>query len=345
MKTSANVQPLVSVLVPSYQAGPYLGLLIESVLAQTYENWELLILDDGSGDLDHPEVAGRLQDPRIRTFRWQPNRGVSQATRFVMQEAKGEFWCYPGADDLLRPLFIEKRLSVLADHPEVSLVFGKGGQIDAEGGEIWFQLGREMYQRLQSLEDRVIGAEDMLSALLAGNIINTPSILARSRATLPVLLRHSMDWRYCQDWFYWLLLAAHGLNFYYASELLHDYRFHEQAMTQSKATWAWRNVEPALVLLCGLALAAQTSDLAMRWFARHRHELFGNWLVRSARFRRHPEWDTWQARTRCAPVRGWEWPLVAGKALQVHLRRRSARRQGKVLHGLPSVYLSHPIFR
>jgi glycosyltransferase involved in cell wall biosynthesis len=345
MKDSSDHPPLVSVIVPSYQAGHYLGLLIESVLAQTYENWELLILDDGSGDLDHPEVTGRLEDSRIRAFRWNPNRGVSRATRFLMEQARGDFWCYPGADDLLRPQFIEKRLSVLAAHPEVALVFGRGGQIDAQGNEAWFALGRDLYERMQPLEDRVIEAEDMVSLLLAGNVINTPSILARSRPTLAILTRHAMDWRYCQDWFYWLLLAADGLNFYYASEPLHDYRFHEQAMTQSQATWAWRNVEPALVLLCGLALAARSSDLAMRCFARHRHELLGNWLVRSARFRKHPDWEKWQARTLCAQACWWQWPLVVAEALRVHLRRRRLRRQNKVLHGLPSVYLSHRMFQ
>jgi len=72
-------QPLVSVLVPSYHAGPYLALLVETVRAQTYQRLELLILDDGSGDLDHPDVQVVLADDRIRAFRWSPNRGVSQA--------------------------------------------------------------------------------------------------------------------------------------------------------------------------------------------------------------------------------------------------------------------------
>jgi glycosyltransferase involved in cell wall biosynthesis len=217
-------QPLVSVLVPSYQAGPYLALLVESVRAQTYQRWELLILDDGSGDLDRPDVQDVLADDRIRAFRWSPNRGVSQATRFLMEEARGEFWCYPGADDLLLPQFIEKRLTVLDRHPEVSLVFGRGGQIDTAGKEIWFDLGRKTYDQMKPLEEQVIEAQEMLDLLLAANIINTPSILARSRATLPILTRYQLDWRYCQDWFYWLLLAAHGQLFYYSGEILHSYR-------------------------------------------------------------------------------------------------------------------------
>ncbi|MCP9929768.1 glycosyltransferase [Cyanobium sp. AMD-g] len=145
--------PLVSVLVPSYQAGSYLSLLVESMLCQSYQRWELLILDDGSGDLDHPDVQEVLADSRIRTFRWSPNRGVSQAFRFLMEEARGDFWCYPGADDLLSPQFIEQRLVVLDRHPEVSLVFGKGRQIDSHGEEIWVDECQKTFDLLKPLEE------------------------------------------------------------------------------------------------------------------------------------------------------------------------------------------------
>jgi len=331
-------QPLVSVLVPSYQAGPYLALLVESVLAQTYQRWELLILDDGSGDLDYPDVQDVLDDERIRAFRWSPNRGVSQATRFLMEEARGDFWCYPGADDLLMPQFMEKRLAVLDRHPEVSLVFGKGGQIDSSGKEIWFDQGRKIFDQMKPLEDRVIEAEDMLNLLLAANIVNTPSVFVRSHATLPILTRYQLDWRYCQDWFYWLLLAAHGQRFYYSCEILHSYRFHARSLTQSPASWAWRNVEPALVLLTGLALASQTAELGLRFYQLHRMELFGNWLVRSARFRLHPSWAKWASLATLADIHFWEWPFLLLSALVIIRYRRICRKGGHVLHGLPSTF-------
>ena len=337
-------EPLVSVLVPSYQAGSYLGLLVKSVRAQTHQRWELLILDDGSGDLDHPDLHDIWGDDRIRAFRWSPNRGVSQATRFLMEEALGEYWCYPGADDLLFPNFIEQRLGLLHRHPEVSLVFGRGGQIDTAGQEVWFDLARKTYEQLKPLENRVIEAEDMLDLLLAANIINTPSILARSRPTIPILTRYHLDYRYCQDWFYWLLLAAHGLRFFYSGEILHCYRFHEQSLTQSPSSWAWRNIEPSLVLLTALALAAQTSELGLRCYQSYRIELYGNWLVRSAKFRDHPSWGRWASLARFAKLRWFEHPKVLFAALHVLRQRRLARRNSQVLHGLPSVYYAHPIF-
>jgi len=332
-------QPLVSVLVPSYQASSYLSLLVKSVLAQTYENWELLILDDGSGDLDYPDVEIVLKDSRIRTFRWFPNRGVSQATRFLMQEARGEFWCYPGADDLLFPYFIQERITVLDHHLDVSCVFGKGAQIDIAGNEIWFDQGRKIFEAMKPYEDQVIEAEAMLNILLSANVINTPSIFARSCATLPILTRYNLNWRYCQDWFYWLLLAGHGQRFYYSGEVLHSYRFHEQSLTQSPASWAWRNVEPPLVLLTGLALAAQTGELGLRYYQRHRLQLFGNWLVRSARFRTHSSWKNWSSLARLANVKWFEWPKVYWLALQVIRHRRIARLHARILYGLPSSFL------
>jgi glycosyltransferase involved in cell wall biosynthesis len=341
---TSSDEALVSVLVPSYKAGDYLALLVQSVLEQSHTRWELLILDDGSGDLKHPEVQALLGDPRIRCYAWTPNRGVSKATRFLMEQVQGEFWCYPGADDVLRPQFIEKRLQTLRDHCDVSLVFGKGGQIDAGGKETWFHVGKNLFDQMKPLEGSVLDAERMLPLLLGGNIINTPSIMARSRATLPILTRYHMDWRYCQDWFYWLLLAGNGLSFFYDGEVLHDYRFHEQSLTNSPESWAWRNVEPALVLLVGMALAATTGEVGIKHYRQCRIELYGNWLVRSAKFRSHPSWSKWSALAGLAQIRPSELPSVVGASIQVFKKRRRARRAARVLHGLPSRYFADPIF-
>lgn len=326
---------LISVLVPTYRAEHYLGILIDSVKSQTFTDWELLILDDGSGDLDRPSVCSHLSDPRIQTFRWQINRGVSEATRFLMKRVTGEFWCYPGADDLLAPSFLERRLVAMETHKEAALVFGKGGQIDANGEEIWFHEGRLTFSAMEPYEDKIIEANQMLELLLTANVINTPSIFARTLHTLPILLRYSVDWRYCQDWFYWLLLAGNGLKFFYSGEILHSYRFHDKSLTQSEESWAFANVEPSLVLLAGLAYASQTGELALKTFQNTRVKLFANWIVRSARFRTHPSYRRWRSLSRLAEIRWLEWPLIAWYGLGIFRIRRQYRINGRPLHGLP----------
>lgn len=334
----ASQQRLVSVLVPSYRAGHYLAHLIESVLYQTYQRWELLILDDGSGDLDHPNVKSLLADPRIRTYRWFPNRGVSQATRFLMEEAAGKYWCYPGADDLICPEFISSRLALLDHHCEVSIIFGKGSQIDSSGSEIWFDEGRRLMEQISSFEDQVIEPDTMIALLLCTNVINTPSVFARSKPTIPVLTRYNVDWRYCQDWFFWLVLAGNGCRFYYSSRVLHSYRFHEESLTQSAQSWAWRNVEPALVLLTGLAVISHNSEHGLNFFRHYRIELFANWLVRSFRFRNDVLWQKWKNLSSVAQIRWFEWPQVVIMTLLVYQFRRWARSKGMVVHGLPSAW-------
>ncbi|QIF02928.1 glycosyltransferase family A protein [Roseimicrobium sp. ORNL1] len=337
---NSNIKNLVSVLVPTYNAGPYLKELVESVKRQDYEEWELLILDDGSGDLKFPGTEECLNDPRIRTFTWGKNRGVSQATLFLMQQARGEFWCYPGADDVLKPAFLSARLGVMNSYPDVALVFGKGGQIDSEGKQVWFDLGMQTFEEMRPLENQLIEPEQMLQILLGGNIISTPSILGRTTATLPILTRYQMDWRYCQDWFYWLLLASGGIRFYYHGEMLHDYRVHQHSLSQSNESWAWRNVEPSLVLLTALHLSAGESSLALSFYERCRHELYANWLVRSARFRKHPSWKRWSSLANLTKIQLLEWPWVFWNVLRVYIKRRRARSQAKVMHGLPSFYSS-----
>jgi glycosyltransferase involved in cell wall biosynthesis len=114
-------RPEVSVIIPAFNAERWLGDAVASVMAQTMENWELLIVNDGSTD-DTCAVAHGFADPRIRVFD-QANAGVSAARNAGITAARGEHICFLDADDVMLPENLATRLHVLKEY-QVDWVFG-----------------------------------------------------------------------------------------------------------------------------------------------------------------------------------------------------------------------------
>lgn len=127
-------EPLVTIAVPAYNAGKTIGAMIESVLAQTYTNWELLIVDDGSSD-NTAEVVRSFSDSRIRLICDGKNRKIAPRLNQLIDEAKGEFFARMDADDRMLPDRVERQLEYLIAHPEVDVV-GGGAIVVDEGGNV-----------------------------------------------------------------------------------------------------------------------------------------------------------------------------------------------------------------
>lgn len=123
--------PRVSIIIPTFNRPNYLRQAIESVLAQTYPDFEIVVVDDGSTD-DTAAVVGSLADPRIVYIR-QENTGRSAARNRGMQEARGEFIALLDDDDLYLPHKLVNQAAYLDAHPEVDLVAGGAQMIDADG--------------------------------------------------------------------------------------------------------------------------------------------------------------------------------------------------------------------
>jgi glycosyltransferase involved in cell wall biosynthesis len=110
---------LVSVVIPTYNYGHFLTETIESVLAQTYRNYEIIVVDDGSTDNTRDRLAPYMD--RIR-YVFQDNQGLSAARNTGIREARGELIALLDSDDLWHPRKLEIQADYLAAHPEVGMV-------------------------------------------------------------------------------------------------------------------------------------------------------------------------------------------------------------------------------
>ncbi|WP_052050943.1 glycosyltransferase family 2 protein [Leptolyngbya sp. KIOST-1] len=125
--------PLVSVIVPAYNAERFIGRTLESVLTQTYQNFEVLVVDDGSHDHTAAIVRQYMaRDGRIQLWQ-QPNSGVAAARNLAIAKSKGELIAPLDADDIWYPLNLEKQVECLVNSsPRVGLTYAWSIDIDAE---------------------------------------------------------------------------------------------------------------------------------------------------------------------------------------------------------------------
>ena len=134
---------LVSVVLPVYNGEDYLNQAIESVLAQTYQKWELIVVDDGSDDSSRRIAEEYAKtDSRIQVHS-QENQKLPRALNNGFSQAKGEFYTWISSDNRFLPGFLDAMVGELEGHPGADMVFGNQYLIDDRGERItghgWFE--------------------------------------------------------------------------------------------------------------------------------------------------------------------------------------------------------------
>lgn len=133
-RMSSVQEPQVDVIIPAYNAAKYLPAAIESVIAQTFKNWTIILVDDGCTDNTEDVVApflARLGD-RLKYIK-QPNGGVSAARNAALRNSSAEFLALLDADDIWLPTRLEESVRCLRAKPNVGLTYGFNTRIDPDG--------------------------------------------------------------------------------------------------------------------------------------------------------------------------------------------------------------------
>lgn len=161
----------VSVILTCYNGARWISEAIESVLAQTYRDFELLIIDDGSTDNSKEIAASYISDERVR-YIYQRNRGFSAAINKGIQESSGSLIGFVGQDDLWQPDKLELQVKYFGKHKNIDLVRSNYYSIDSEG-----RITRLIKAKVPSFSSR----QKMVEYLFLNNYIGFESVLVKKK--------------------------------------------------------------------------------------------------------------------------------------------------------------------
>jgi glycosyltransferase involved in cell wall biosynthesis len=211
--------PAVSVCIPTYRGAPHVGATIESVLAQTFEDFELIVVDDGSPD-ETAAVVARYRDPRIRFAQNKRNLGAEANWNRCVEMVRGRYVKLLPQDDLLAPECLARQVAVLeADiRQHLALVFCARSIIDADSQTI-------MRRGFPSRRSGEIAGRDVIRSCIrrGANLIGEPGSVLLRTALAKRVGRFDGSLPYVIDLDYWFRLLLHG-NAYYVADTLASFR-------------------------------------------------------------------------------------------------------------------------
>lgn len=211
--------PKVSVLIPSYNSGLFMDETIQSVLNQTYADYELIIVDDCSTDNTDEVVEKYLHDERVQYYKNEINLGLAGNWNKALTFAKGEYIKFLMSDDKFHPQLLEKFVAVMDQHPTVSIVTSFRKEFGAET-----HMNAPKFTHLQR------GETIIYETLKDRNWIGEPTCVMFRKSNL-WLGGFNSEFLYFIDWEMWIRHLTVG-DCYIIPETLSYFRVHEKQVSR-----------------------------------------------------------------------------------------------------------------
>ncbi|WP_018611015.1 glycosyltransferase family 2 protein [Segetibacter koreensis] len=218
-----DVKPLVSVIMPAYNAAKYINDSIESVQKQTFTNWELIVVDDGSKD-STAVVVKKLQetDNRIKYY-YQSNKKQAAARNTGISNASGQWLAFLDADDVWVAAKLQQQLDAAAES-NADVIFSSG----------YYLTGSKELLPYDSPKGKFSGIE-LYPRLFQHNYIAILSVMLKKSLVEQVGLQDESLQAYgCEDWDYWLRCCRHDAVFFGMEQRLFQYRFNSTGTSGNK---------------------------------------------------------------------------------------------------------------
>jgi glycosyltransferase involved in cell wall biosynthesis len=217
--------PVISVIVPNFNHAPYLEQRIESILNQTFQDFELILLDDCSTDssvevlkryAEHPKLSHLVINEQNSgsTFR-QWDKGIALA--------KGEYVWIAESDDVADPFFLETISKFINNQTDIGLAYTQSRLIDSKGN-VTYEPALEKVDPVKKYS----GTEFIRKKLLFSNVIwNASMMIFRKSLYENIDKSQFVNMKYCGDWFFYTLISEHS-NVLEISQVLNNFRVHSQ---------------------------------------------------------------------------------------------------------------------
>ncbi len=215
MSVSESGRPCIAVVLPVYNGEKYLGAAIQSVLAQTCGDFELVVIDDGSTDRTGEVLAG-FTDARLRIIRHPRNLGLVAALNTGIRNSRGGLIARMDADDICHPRRFERQMAFLEARPQISIC------------GTWFRTFGARKERVRSPVD----PDHIRARMFFGWAMGHPTLMIRRRLLEQHSLVFNEEFRNCEDYDF-LAKAAELTRLATIPEFLLDYRLHDEQVSVS----------------------------------------------------------------------------------------------------------------
>jgi teichuronic acid biosynthesis glycosyltransferase TuaG len=228
----------IAVIMPAYNAATYIDESIQSVIDQTYQNWELFIVDDGSMDDTKVIVSKYLHDNRIKYY-FQKNAGQASARNNGIRKTSADYIAFLDADDTWEREKLAKQIQYFENN-NIDLVYGASYIINSKGDRQVSQMSSEV---------GVYSGQLLINKLILGTFfIPILTVMVKKNVILDAgLFNETKSIKNAEDFDLWLRIASKGYTMMCISETLSNYRIHENQSTSEDTAATFQVIESLLL--------------------------------------------------------------------------------------------------